>query len=584
MNDRPEQRRRGIGVSPGIAIGRAFLAGKDSLKAPHHAIEADDVATETARITKAVSASDKQLEKVKVQLASADESDYHIISAHQLMLRDEHLVDAAVDYIRSELICAEWALQKAVEDISAIFEAVDDEYLRERKSDVQFVFERLLRNLLGRETGPLAPPPDAIVVAYDLSPADTAQLHKAAVAGLLTDGGGKTSHTAIIARAHEIPAIVGLESITELIETDDLIVMDGERGEVIVHPTAQTVARYRDEQKKRTVLGQELLRNRDLPAITKCGQPIGLHANLDDAGEVEGALAHGATGVGLVRTEYLFMRSEEVPSEEMHYQMACAVLIAMGDRPVTLRTFDLGADKLARFLEEEGLDEANPALGLRSIRLCLSPLGKPLFRAQLRGLLRAAVLYPSVRLMLPMITTLEELTLARAEVHSVADELRGEGVAVPNVPLGIMVETPAAALMAETFAAHADFFSIGTNDLIQYTMAVDRVNENVSYLYESLHPAHLRLLREIVQAARRMGKPVTLCGEMAGDERLIPILLGLGVWGLSMSPVSLPAVKQIVRAVTLVDCQALVHECLRQPTATRVREELNEFLTRHRLG
>src|SRR6478735_4107635 len=266
---REEVRRKGLGVSAGIAFGRAYMIGRDTLKAPRHHIEQDDIDTEVARLYKAIAASDKQLAKIKEKLASENESDYHIITAHQMMLHDEHLVGAAVEYIRDEKINAEWALRRAVDDIRGVFDSIEDEYLRERRSDVEFVAERVLRNLLGRELGPLAPPPDAVVVAYDLSPADTATLHKAAVAGLLTDAGGKTSHTAIIARAHEIPAVVALENITELVETDDLLLLDGSTGMVIVNPSAATVAQYRDEQRRQAAEGVRFAAMRDLPALTR---------------------------------------------------------------------------------------------------------------------------------------------------------------------------------------------------------------------------------------------------------------------------------------------------------------------------
>src|SRR5688572_29788053 len=337
MTERPEARRQGVGVSAGIAFGRAYLIGRDALKAPRHHIEPDDVDTEVARLYKAIAASDKQLAKIKEKLASENESDYHIITAHQMMLHDEHLVGAAVGYIREELINAEWALRRAVDDIAGVFDQIEDEYLRERRSDVEFVFERILRNLLGRDAGPLQPPPDAIVVAYDLSPADTAQLHKAAVAGLLTDAGGKTSHTAIIARSHEIPAVVGLEDITEAIETDDLIIVDGTAGVVIVNPAPSTVVEYRDQQRRQAALGAVFLSIRDLPARTRDGVDIALYANIDGPDEIRGALEHGSVGIGLTRTEYLFMVADRMPEEEDHYRNAVSVLEQMKGRPVTLR-------------------------------------------------------------------------------------------------------------------------------------------------------------------------------------------------------------------------------------------------------
>ena len=575
---RHEVRRQGLGVSAGIAFGRAYLIGRDTLKAPRHHIEHDDVDTEIARLYKAIAASDKQLAKIKEKLASENESDYHIISAHQMMLHDEHLVGAAVGYIREELINAEWGLRRAVDDIAGVFDRMEDVYLRERQSDVEFVFERVLRSLLGRETGPVQPPPDAIVVAYDLSPADTAQLHKAAVAGLITDAGGKTSHTAIIARAHEIPAVVGLETITEIVETDDLLVIDGGSGLVIVNPTAATVAEYRDHQRAQVAAGAALQSMRDLPAYTLVGAEIALYCNIDGHDELASALEYGAMGVGLYRTEYLFMGQVEPPDEERHYQTAVEVLNRLEGRSATIRTFDLGADKLAPFLEAAALEEANPALGLRSIRLCLSQLGRPLFRAQLRGLLRASAHGP-LKIMFPMISGVAELRATKAVVDDVKIELRQEGVAFDeNVKLGIMIEMPSAALSADFLAEECDFFSIGSNDLIQYTMAVDRVNEYVSYLYEPLHPALLRLIGDCARAANAVKLPVSVCGEMAGEPMIAPVLIGLGIRELSMSAVSVPEVKAMIRATTLGDAEALVQRLKKLATAAEVRAMVAEYV------
>jgi phosphoenolpyruvate-protein phosphotransferase (PTS system enzyme I) len=575
--DRAEVRRDGIPVSAGIAIGRAYLVGRETLKAPRYHVEADDVDAEIARLRKSIAASDKQLEKIKAKLASENESDYHIISANQLMLHDEHLVDAAISYIGEELINAEWGLKKAVDDIRAVFAQIEDEYIRERQSDVEFVAERVLRNLLGRDTGPLKPPPDAIVVAYDLSPADTAQLHRAAVAGMITDAGGKTSHTAIIARAHQIPAVVGLEDITEVVESDDLLIVDGAAGIVIVNPQASTVTEYRDEQRRQAAAGAALMSIRDLPARTRDGVDIALSANLDGPDDATVAAEHGAVAVGLVRTEYLFM-TDTLPDEETHYRTTVALLERMGGRPITVRTFDLGADKLAPFLEDAALEEANPALGLRSIRLCLTELGRPLFKAQLRGLLRATMHGP-VRLMFPMISGVAELRTAKAVLAEVKAELSAEKIAFdPAFKLGVMIEMPSAAITADLLAPEVDFFSIGTNDLIQYTMAVDRVNEYVSYLYEPFHPALLRLIGSVARAAKAAGIPVSVCGEMAGDVMVAPVLIGLGIHDLSMSAPSIPEIKAVVRAVTVADLDDLVARVLMLPTAAEVRDAVKAYL------
>ena len=574
---RPEIRRIGLGVSSGIAFGRAYLIGRDTLKAPRHHMELEDLDTEIARLYKAIALSDKQLAKIKEKLASENESDYHIITAHQMMLHDEHMVGAAVEYIKEDKINAEWALRRAVDDIRGVFDSIEDPYLRERKSDVEFVFERVLRNLLGRATGPLAPPPDAVVVAYDLSPADTAQLHKAAVSGLITDAGGKTSHTAIIARAHEIPAVVGLEDITEVVETDDFLVIDGATGVVIVNPSPATVAEFREEQRRQVAQGMHLHAMKDLPAQLRDGTDITLSANIDGPDEIDDAIDYGAQGVGLFRTEYLYMHGD-LPDEEMHYQTAVKVIEKLRGRPATIRTFDLGADKLAKFVEEADLDEANPALGLRSIRLCLSDLGKDLFRAQLRGLLRASK-HGTIKLMFPMISGVAELRAVKVIVDDVKLELREQGHDFDeNIKLGIMIEMPSAALTADLLAKECDFFSIGTNDLIQYTMAVDRVNEYVSYLYEPLHPSLLRLIGMIVDAAKAANIPVTVCGEMAGEPMIASVLVGLGIRDLSMSAVSIPEVKDAVRHMAAEDTQRLVSRVKTVATSAEVRAVVSAYM------
>ncbi len=577
MAERPEIRRNGLGGSAGIAFGRAYLIGRDTLKAPRHHIEPDDIDTEVARLYKAIAASDKQLAKIKEKLASENESDYHIITAHQMMLHDEHLVGAAVNYIREDKINAEWALRRAVDDIRAVFDQIEDPYLRERRSDVEYVFQRALRNLLGRDTGPLAPPPDAVVVAYDLSPADTAMLHKAAVSGLVTDAGGKTSHTAIIARAHEIPAVVALEDITEHVESDDLLLIDGSTGIVIVNPSAQTVGQYREEQRRQVAAGAKLHAMRDLPARTLDGADVTLLANIDGPDELDDAIDYGAVGVGLFRTEYLFMTGA-LPDEERHYETAVQVLQKLAGRPATIRTFDLGSDKIAKFIEDADLKEQNPALGLRSTRLCLSHIGRDLFRVQLRGLLRASAHGP-LKLMFPMISGVAELRAVKAFVSEVMDDLRKEGIAFDEeIELGIMIEMPSAALTADLLAKECDFFSIGTNDLIQYTMAVDRVNEYVSYLYEPLHPSLIRLIGDVAKAARAAGISCTVCGEMAGEPMIAPVLVGLGIRELSMSAVSMGEVKAAIREMKVPDTEALITRIREVPTAAEVRAIVTDYV------
>lgn len=568
---------RGIPVSSGVGIGRAYLVDRRRAKTPRRHIDAGEVSGEVARFRHALDDSDEQLELIKQKLSERSEAEqYNIIEAHQLILRDEHLVDATERYIRDELINAEWALRKTVEHIKGVFDAIEDDYFRERRSDVDFVGERVMRSLLGENTGPVLPPPDAVVIAFDLSPADTAQLHRAAVSGLLTEAGGKTSHTAIIARAHEIPAVVGLEGVTELVETGDLVIVDGASGIVIVNPSAPVVARYRDKRRRQDANTAALLSNRDWPAVTLDGVRVALLANVDLGEEVESAIAHGAEGVGLMRSEFLFLTRSELPTEDDHYQSVCEVTRACGALPATVRTFDLGSDKISALVGMPDREE-NPALGLRSTRLSLSEQAMPLFRTQLRGILRAASC-GVVRIMFPMISGVAEFLRAREMVDAARRSLEAEGVSVPEVEVGIMIEMPSAAVIPDLLAKHCDFFSIGTNDLIQYTLAVDRVNEHVGYLYEPLHPSILRLIRDVAAAAAAAQIGVSVCGEMAGDPVAALVLIGLGVRELSLNAVSIPEVKNVIRRTRASDLSRLVDELFAMDTAKEIRTRAMAFL------
>lgn len=570
-----ELRKTGIAACQGIAIGRAYIVDRRQLKVPKRHIEQDEVEGEIERFHRAIEASGRQLEKIKQKIEEREKDHYAIITAHQLIMRDEHVVGATIKHIRERLINAEWALRRSVEQIKSVFDAVEDDYFRERRSDVDFVGERVLRNLLGRDTR-VTPPPDAIVIAHDLSPADTAVLYRAAVAGIATDVGGKTSHTAIIARGYSTPAVVGTEDLTAHVGRDDLVIVDGTEGVVIINPDPETVTEYRERGRLEIVAGIERLSRSADPAVTRDGVQVELLANLDQLNEASVAVSHGAEGVGLCRTEYHFMASEELPSEEDHFVYATNVMEAMGDRSVTFRTLDLGADKISE-QHVEPHEEANPALGLRSLRLCLTESMRPIFRSQLRGLLRASA-HGDMKLMFPMISGLEELRAAKDFLAEIQNELRREGIAFDEeMPVGIMIEMPSAALVADHLAKYVDFFSIGTNDLIQYTIAVDRMNELVSYLYAPLHPALLRLIQTVVLAGKKQGIPVSICGEMAGDPVVAPVLLGLGLRTLSMHAVAMPDVKEAICCASLEELEALANTVLQLESATEVRAAANAF-------
>ncbi len=571
-----EVRKTGIGASQGIAIGRAYIVDRRRLKVPKRTLEPDEIDGEVDRFHRAIDASGRQLEKIKQKIEEREKDHYAIITAHQLILRDDHIVATTVKHIREDAMNAEWSLRKSVEMIKSVFDAVEDDYFRERRSDVDFVGERVLRNLMGRDTR-VTPPPDAIVIAHDLSPADTAMIYRAAVAGLATDVGGKTSHTAIIARGYDTPAVVGTEDLTACVGSDDLVIVDGTCGVVIINPNPETVTKYREQARREIAEGIARLSHSAEPAMTRDGTRIDMLANLDHLDEATGAIAHGAEGVGLFRTEYPFMASEKSPTEEDHYEYALSVLTAMEGRDVTFRTLDLGADKVSTEHVEQH-DEANPALGLRSIRLCLTDSMRPVFRRQLRGLLRASA-SGNMRLMFPMISGIEELEAANAFLAEVKEELRGEGIAFDeDLLVGIMIEMPSAAVIADHLAQHVDFFSIGTNDLIQYTMAVDRMNELVSYLYAPLHPALLRLISMVVQAGKTHNIPVSICGEMAGDPLVALVLVGLGMRTLSMHAVSMFGVKDAISKSTIAELNTLAEDIQKLKSATEIRAAVESFV------
>ncbi len=576
---RKEVKKVGIAACQGIAIGRAYIVDRRQLKVPKRKIDADEVEVESERFQRALDASERQLEKIKQKIEEREKDHYAIISAYQLILRDEHIVKTTLASIREQLINAEWALRNSVEQIKAVFDGIEDDYFKERGSDVDFVGERILRNLMGRD-GQVTPPPDAIVIAHDLSPADTAMLYRAAVAGIATDVGGKTSHTAIIARGYDTPAVVGTEDLSLHVGRDDLVIVDGTKGVVIINPAPETVAAYREQARREIAAGAAQLARSSEPAITQDGTKVTLLANLDHLVEAEGAVTRGAEGVGLFRTEYYFMGAEGPPSEDEYYRYAVDAMKIMDGRPVTFRTLDLGSDKVPpEFVEQH--DEPNPALGLRSIRLCLTKAMRPMFRSQLRGLLRASA-EGNMKLMFPMISGMEELRSAKEVVEEVKRELRQDGISFDeDLQIGIMIEMPSAAVIADHLAKETDFFSIGTNDLIQYTMAVDRMNEFVSYLYAPLHPALLRLISTVIRSAGKEDIPVSICGEMAGDPMVALVLVGLGLRSLSMHSVAMCAVKEAICSSEIGELELLANEVLELSDASVIRTRVEAFANRN---
>ena len=567
----------GIAASPGIAIGRCWPVDRRRVRTPKRRIEPMEVAAEMARLQVALELSDQQLAEVRVKVQRLEGNEHTaIIDMHRVMLKDEMLVKEAQRFIERERVNAEWAVRRVIRKVKSALAGATDPYFKERRADVDFVAERVVRNLMGQVVDVEEPPPEgSIVVAHDLSPADTALLlHERKVAGFVTDVGTKTSHTAIVARALEVPAVVGVGRITALADRGDWLVIDGGRGVVVLKPTPGERGDYEVAREKWLAREKELLRTRDLPATTQDGVNLRLVGNIEFAEEVRSLIEHGGEGVGLYRTEFLFLGRGDLPSEDEHYENYRTILEQLGDRPVTIRTFDLGGDKLP--VGEKSHAE-NPALGLRALRYCLRHAG--LFKSQLRGLLRSSV-HGNLRIMFPMVSGIAELRAAKKMLNEAADELRREGVPFRMPPVGIMVELPSAAMIADRLARECDFLSIGTNDLIQYTMAIDRQNKDVAYLYRPLHLAVLRTLQLICKAGKDAGIPVSMCGEMAGEPAFVLVLLGLGLAELSMNGPSIPLVKRVIRAGSAADGRALVERLMDLTAADDIEREVRAEMRR----
>jgi phosphotransferase system enzyme I (PtsI) len=553
----PRIEREGLAASPGIALGPAYVVERGRVVVPHGAIEPEAIDAELERFRGALKRAHEQLEAIKARLPAGEHR--QILKAHQLILRDPALLQQVEALVRAEQINVEWAFAQAVDAIGRALQLADDPYFRQRSDDVVFLGERVLRNLQGEQMGEIQPPSGSVVIALDLSPADTAQLARASVAAIVTAAGGQTSHTAIMARSLEIPAVVGVDGVVELVRTGDLVAVDATRGIVVVNPTAEEREAWGVARDRYEAFEDRVQREHGLLAIARDGAHVTLRANVALDEEVASAGFHGAEGIGLFRTEYLFMNRADAPTEEEHYRHAKAVLRKLAPYPVVFRTFDLGADKTAGIVAPQR-SPANPALGLRSLRLALRE--RELFLAQLRGLLRAA-LHGPLRIMLPLVSGLSELKAALAAVEEAKAQLASSGMAhAEDVPVGVMIEMPSAAIVADLLATHVDFMSIGTNDLIQYTLAIDRDNDDVAYLYRPLHPAILRLIRGVVRAGEAAGISVSVCGEMAADPLYTWTLVGLGVRELSMHPSAIPLIKNLIRESSLREMEALAGEVM----------------------
>ncbi len=566
----------GIGVSPGVAIGNAFLINRDRVCVIERSISPGDVEQEISHFQDALEESRRQLQTVRETVDGQQLGEHlYIIDTHLMILSDQMLVEGTCTGIRDGLLSAEAALKKTLDQFREAFSAIEDEYLRERRSDIESVGERILRNLTGMMVHSLDDiDHPSIVIAHDLSPADTMQMDRDKIKGFVTDVGGRTSHTAILARSLGIPAVVGLETITRQVPEKLPLIIDGHGGTVILNPSEATLAEYRDRQSLFERREQELAKLKDLPAETLDGIRISLKGNLELPEDMHALREHGGDGVGLFRSEFLYMRRSSAPSEEEQVEAYREVLAACNPLPVTIRTLDLGGDKFVRDIDLS--DEVNPALGLRGIRFSLKEVR--LFKAQLRAILKASTA-GSVRIMFPMITGVGELRLCKSLLDEVRSDLQREGVAFASeIPVGIMIETPASALIPDLLAHEVDFFSVGTNDLIQYCLAVDRGNEHVADLYNPLHPAILRALKRVCNAAHAAGIEVGMCGEMASEPLYALVLAGLGFHDLSMNAFAIPRVKRVMRQIRVAEGVALVDQLMQMPTASDISHLIEKVM------
>jgi len=567
----------GIAASPGIAMGRLRIIDRRRAVVSEYPISSEAVFHETSRLTQAIEDTRVELELLKSRLAETSGDDHlFFIETHLMILADERLVSETSETIKTGLINAEGALRRTLHRYHETFARIDDPYLRERISDVETVIERVLRSMSGETIEPL-PQQDSqiIIAAHDFSPADMLQINRNNILAIVTEIGGRTSHTAILARALDLPAVMGVEGITDLLLDGVAAVVDGLSGAVIIDPDQETFQSSLRRKQHYEYVEYELMKTASLPAVTLDGHSIHLRGNVEIPEEGASVLAHGGSGVGLYRTEMLFMNRAFMPDEEEQLVMYRAMQQAVAPHPLTIRTLDAGGDKLL-----EGMDQAaevNPALGVRAIRLSLSMPDE--FKKQLRAMLRVSADGP-VRIMFPMISGMEEVRRAKALLEEAKRELTACGTQFDRtIQVGVMIEIPAAVTLADLLAREVDFFSVGTNDLIQYTLAIDRSNEQLSHLYQPLHPAVLRSLRRVVQAAHGAGIPACLCGEMAGDPLYLPVLLGLGFDELSMGAWSILRVKQILRRCTLERAAAIAEGCFAFSTAAEVEMYLKSQIT-----
>lgn len=568
---------KGTAVSKGIAIEKALVLKKDVIQLTNRKISENAIEQELAQLETALAKSMGQIEKIQARaLRELGPDKAQVFEAHKMLITDPVLRDSIVNKIQTEYIGAADAAFKVIEDLKAVFEMMDNEYMRERVADIKDIGDRLIRNILGKERVDLSNlKEDVIIIAEELTPSDTAAMDKNHVKGFATEIGGETSHTAIIARSLEIPAVVGCAKAIRKIITGDMVIIDGSEGAVFLNPDPATLAKYEEEGRNFQIRKEKLKGLKDFPAITLDGHCVELAGNIAKPEGVIKVLDNGGEAIGLFRTEFLYMNRNTFPSEEEQFAAYKKVAQSMEGKPVIVRTLDIGGDKHLSYLDLSG--EMNPFLGYRAIRICLEEV--ELFKTQLRAILRGSA-YGKIKIMFPMISGIGELRKAKAILEEAKLELKQKNMAFDeNIEVGIMVEIPSAALTADILAKEADFFSIGTNDLCQYTLAVDRMNEKLSSLYDPLHPAVLRLIKNVIDAGHRQGIMVGVCGEMASGIENSIILLGLGLDEFSMSPSAIPSVKEAIRSITFKKAQAIAKKVMEFDNSGAIKKYVQEELS-----
>ena len=572
----------GIPASPGIVFGKALVLKEEKIVLDTQKIKDSQIENEIARFYAGRDAAVEQLNSIKDRAyQSLGEEKAAIFEGHLMILEDEELEEEIIDYLRSNHVNAAVAANVVIDQQVAMLSEIDDEYLKERAGDIRDIGNRLIKNILGMHIVDLGEiNEEAILVAYDLTPSETAQLNLDKVLGFVTDIGGRTSHTSIMARSLELPAIVGTNNVTEKVKTGDFLILDALNNAVYVNPSQQEIQRLKTLQDKLAEEKAELAKLKDLPALTLDGHQVDVVANIGTIRDVEGAERNGAEGVGLYRTEFLFMDRDQLPSEEEQFIAYKEVVEAMNGNLVVLRTMDIGGDKELPYLNLP--KEMNPFLGWRAIRIALDR--REILNAQLRAVLRASA-YGRLAVMFPMIISVEEIRELKSVIEELKVELRNEGKAFDeDIQVGVMVETPSAAVNAKFLAKEVDFFSIGTNDLTQYTLAVDRGNELISHLYNPMSPSVLNLIKQVIDASHAEGKWTGMCGELAGDERATILLLGMGLDEFSMSAISVPRIKKLIRNVNYQDAKLLAEKALQQPTAAEIEQLISDFLVEKALN